>query len=170
MVPPVGVSTDSGWNCTPSTRIRTMPHAHDLAVVGTGGDHEVVGNRHRCERVVAADLDLIGESGEDTLAVVVYDARLPVEQRTSLTHRAAEGLHDRLVAQTDAERRHLGTERADELEREPGVLGPPGPGETTSRSGRSAAASSTVMASLRWTCTSAPRSSKRWTRFHVNES
>ena len=48
-----------------------------------------------------------------------------MEKRSSRADRAAEGLHDRLVTEADAERRHAGAERADELERHAGVLWSP---------------------------------------------
>ncbi len=44
---PCSVRIASGWNCTPSTAKRPMAHAHDLAVVGGGGDLELVGHAGR---------------------------------------------------------------------------------------------------------------------------
>ncbi len=52
----------------------------------------------------------------------------------------------------------------------PAATGWPGPGEITMRAGASAAISSTVTASLRRTCRSAPSSPRYWTRLKVNES
>ena len=52
----------------------------------------------------------------------------------------------------------------------PASSGPPGPGEITRPAGFRSASSSTVIASLRNTATSAPSSLKYCTRFQVNES
>ena len=52
----------------------------------------------------------------------------------------------------------------------PASSGVPGPGEITMRSGRSARASSTLIASLRTTFTSAPSSPRYWYRLNVKES
>ena len=37
---PWTVRIDSGWNCTPNTGCARVAHAHDLAVLGLGGDDE----------------------------------------------------------------------------------------------------------------------------------
>ena len=124
IAPPVGVSTDSGWNCTPSMRSvrwRTpMTSPSSVRAVTTSSS----GTLRRGERVVAADLDLLGQSREHALPVVVDHARLPVEERSRRADRAAEGLDDGLVTEADAERRHAGAERADELERDARVFRP----------------------------------------------
>ena len=39
-VRPCGVSTDSGWNCTPCVWCCAVAHAHDLAVGGVGRDDQ----------------------------------------------------------------------------------------------------------------------------------
>ena len=52
----------------------------------------------------------------------------------------------------------------------PASAGVQGPGEMTIASGVSAAISSTVMASLRYTRGSSPSSPRYWTRLYVNES
>ena len=44
---------------------------------------------------------------------------------------AAERLAERLVAEAHAEQRHVGRQRADELEADAGLVGVPGPGEIT---------------------------------------
>jgi len=71
-------------------RVRDVANAHHLAVVGPGRHDEVVGHRGRGERVVAADLDLLGQAGEDAAAVVGDEARLPVQEGSRLADLAAE--------------------------------------------------------------------------------
>ena len=125
---PSGVSTLSGWNCTPSigsSRWRTP-------ITSPSGVCEVTvelgGHLGRGERVVAADLDLGRKARVDAEAVVRDRARLAVQERLRLADRAAEGLDDRLVPEADAERRHRRAERADQLDRDAGALGPAGAG------------------------------------------
>ena len=105
-----------------------MADAHHLAVRGPGRDDELVGHRRRGERVVAADLDLVRQPGEDARAVVGDDARLPVQQRPRLADLAAERLDDRLVAEADAERRRRRAEPPDQLDRDARVGGTAGAG------------------------------------------
>jgi hypothetical protein len=61
---------DSGWNCTPSIGEFLVAHAHDLAVLGPGGDREV---RRAAvaldrQRVVAVDGELLRQAGEHAFA------------------------------------------------------------------------------------------------------
>ena len=128
MVGPSGVRTLSGWNWTPSDGIRDVADAHHLAVVGPRRHDEVAGHRRRGERVVAADLDLVGQAREDPAAVVRDEARLPVQERSRLADLAAERLHDRLMAEADAECPRRRPEPPDELDRHARVAGAPGPG------------------------------------------
>ena len=83
---------------------------------------------------------------------------------------AAVDVADDLVAEADAEDGQLGPEVADDVDREPGVAGCPGPGEITTPSGSRARTSATVPASLRHTTVSAPSSPRYWTRLKTNES
>ena len=110
---PDTVRTDSGWNCTPSTRQGAVAQAHDHAV-GRGGRHlELVGHRvgaHH-ERVVARGHEGVGEPGEEALAVVVDLRGLAVHQVRGRHDVAAEGLADALVAEADAQQRDLPGQR-----------------------------------------------------------
>src|SRR5581483_12412777 len=80
-------------------------------------DLELVRNRRRRERVVAAGLEFLRQPGEDPASVVTDRARLAVQQVLRLADLAAERLDDRLVAEADAERRHARSEAADDLDR-----------------------------------------------------
>ena len=64
--------------------------------------------------MVTAGLELLGEPGEEPQAVVADRARLAVDEPPRRPDLATEGLHDRLVAEADAERRDPAS--ADELD------------------------------------------------------
>jgi hypothetical protein len=144
--------------------VLTVTDRHDLAVLRSRGDDERCGNPRRGERVVPAGLELRGQSPEDAAAVVLEDARLPVQERARLSHLSSVGLDDRLVPEADAERGRRRAEADDELERATRVGRTAGPGEITSRSGAIASASAAVRSSLCLTITVAPSSSSRCTR------
>ena len=162
---PCGVSTDSGWNWTPSTgssRWRTAITSPSGAVAEIS---KHVGHGRRRERVVAPGEEVLGQPGEDAAAVVRDDRRLAVHELARLADLAAEDLHDRLVAEADAERRARAERdargsRASRLRPRAG----PGPGEMTRWEGASDSASSAVISSLRRTTTSAPSSPNRCAR------
>ena len=125
---PTGVSTDSGWNWTPSTgssRWRT-PITSPSAQVAR--DFELVGDRGRGERVVAAGKEVGREPVEQALAVVADQARLPVDERLRAADLAAECLDDRLVPEADAERRRARRQPPDDLRHRAGIRRPSGPG------------------------------------------
>src|SRR5262245_51012202 len=96
-----------------------VAHAHHLAVPGARGDLEAVRHARCGERVVAAGLEALGQPGEDPPSVVLDDARLAVQERARTADLAAERLHDGLVAEADAERRHAWAERPDHLDGDP---------------------------------------------------
>jgi hypothetical protein len=83
--------------------------------------------------------------------------------------RAAEGVRDLLVAEADAEDRHVGLPQ--HLERDPGVarvLGAARPREITMLSGARPTSSSHGSSSLRTTIGSSPLTSpRRWKRLKV---
>ena len=79
--------------------------SHHLAVPGACGDLQDSGDDRGRERVVPADLDLFREPVEDPVAVVADAACLSVEQRLRLPDLAAVGPDDRLMTETDPERR-----------------------------------------------------------------
>ncbi len=113
---PCSVSTDSGWNCTPSagsSRWRTA--ITTLAAEGAALEHVGqlgVGD----QRVVAPDLERSLEAGEDRLAVMLDHGRLAVHGHVG-DHLATPRLHERLMAEADAERRDPGEREApDRLE------------------------------------------------------
>ena len=99
------MSTDSGWNWTPSIGQLAMPDGHDLAVAGGRRDLELLGNSCGRERVVAAGFELVREAGEQAAAVMPDGASLAVHELPRGLDLAAEGFDDRLVAEADAERR-----------------------------------------------------------------
>ena len=102
---PSGVRTLSGMELDALDRMRSVAHAHDLAVLRPRGHLQLRGNANGGERVVAAGLERGREPREDAAPVVLEHARLAVQQRLRLRHLAAEGLDDRLMAETDAQRR-----------------------------------------------------------------
>ena len=107
---PSGVSTDSGWNWTPtagSSRCRTAITSPSSANAVGSSD---VGQPRRRERVVAARLERIGQAVEQPAAVVPHRARLPVHELARVADLAAADLDERLVAEADAERRRGGEE------------------------------------------------------------
>ena len=104
-----------------------------------------------------------------------------MHERLGVDDPSPERLPDALVPQADPENGDPVLERPDRVEGDPGLVriaarempassGPPGPGEMTSPAGFRSASSSTVIASLRNTSTSAPSSQIYCTRFHVKES
>ena len=103
--PSGSVSTDSGWNWTPSTagvRWRTAITSPSSA---RRGNLELVGDVLCGERVVATGGEALRQPGEDAAAVVV-DRRSLCRggARCACADLAAERRDDRLVAEADAER------------------------------------------------------------------
>ena len=78
---PSGVRTLSGMELDALDGERRVPDAHHLSVRRSGSHLELVRHRRRRERVVTADLELVGQSGVDAAAVVRDDARLAVQER-----------------------------------------------------------------------------------------
>src|SRR5688572_11944753 len=107
-----------------------MPDAHDLAVLGPGGDLQVGRYRLRQDhqRVVPRGRERIGQAGEDALTVVADLRRLAVHLRLRARHRATKRLADRLVTQTDAQDGRVSAQAVDDLQRDPGLVGGPGAG------------------------------------------
>src|SRR6476659_11276789 len=77
---------------------------HHLAVGCRGGDLEHVRDAGRRERVVAPGRKVLGQAREDSATVVRDRRRLAVDELTRGPHLAPESLHDRLVAEADAQR------------------------------------------------------------------
>src|SRR3954471_20095470 len=98
-----------------------MADGHHLAV--GSGRRDLQQRRDLCgrQRVVSADLELLGQPAEEAAAVVADGARLAVDERAGGGDLAAEGLDDRLVAEADAEGRSFGRETPDDLRRCPGI-------------------------------------------------
>ena len=147
-----------------------MPHGHHLAVRRRRRDLEDVGHGRRCERVVAAGEEVLGQAGEDAAAVVGDGRRLAVHELPRAADLAAEDLHDRLMPEADAEHGTRPARRSTIDGVAPASSGRPGPGEMTRCDGASASASSASIASFLITVTSAPSSPNRWARLYVNES
>ena len=120
---PCGVSTDSGWNWTPSTGSSRWRSAHDH-VARAGGHLELVRQLGvDDERVVAADHERGFEAVEDRPAVVLGLGglavhRLAAHHRAAVTPRPAPG--GRGTRPAPARRLAVA---ADRLLREPGLLG-----------------------------------------------
>ena len=143
-----------------------VPHGHHLAVGRRRRDLEA--RRARASRRASGSGPARKSSGRPAkmpAAVVRDDRRLAVHELARLPDLAAEDLHDRLVAEADAERRHpAGRAAAGSPACAPASSGRPGPGETTRCDGASVSASSGVISSLRRTTTSAPSSPNRCAR------
>ena len=105
---PPSVSTDSGWNCTPSTASSRWRSAMITPLVGAAGDLELVGHGVRLdrERVVARRGERVGQAGEHARAVVVHQRGLAVQQLGRAVDGRAVRDGDRLVAEAHAEQRH----------------------------------------------------------------
>ena len=135
-----GVSTDSGWNCTPSTgssRWRTAITSPSADVADTSRH---VRHRRRGERVVAAGREAVRQAGEDAAAVVARRrVAFPWTSVRAGADLAAEHVDDRLVAEADAEHRHAARRRpAPSPPRRRRSRAGPGPGEMTRCDGASA--------------------------------
>jgi hypothetical protein len=101
-----------------------MAHAHDLAVVGSRRDLELVGQARRLdrERVVARGHER-GRQACEYAATVVRDRReLAVHHVLRAHDPAAERLADRLVAEAHAEDRHAAGEPPDQRHRDAGLV------------------------------------------------
>ena len=125
---PSGVSTDSGWNCTPSTGSVPVTHGHHFAAVCRRRDLELGRDPCRGERVVAAGLQLQRQAFEQAAAVVLDRARLTVDELARLADLASVSLHDRLMPEADTKRRRRRCEATHDLECRAGVARPAGSG------------------------------------------
>ena len=121
-------------------RQRLVAHAHDLAVVGPGGD-----SRHRAATRArwpasgsASPSSGFGSPGRRR-AVVVRPARSCRASALRAHDLAAERRADRLVPEADAEDRQLAGEIADRRHRDAGLGRRARPGRDDQRSGASAA-------------------------------
>ncbi len=100
--------------------------SHDHAVGGPGDRLEVLGQRLRdAERVVADHREALGDLGEERRVVVVDGAHPAVHHLGRVHHRRAGAVADPLVAEADAQQRHLGL--ADRVGADAEVLGIVGP-------------------------------------------
>src|SRR5689334_835052 len=82
-----------------------MAHRHDLAVRSRRGHLELVRDAGRRQRVVAPRLELLRQTLEETASVGAHRRRLPVDEEARRPDLAAERLDDRLMPETDPERR-----------------------------------------------------------------
>ena len=89
-----------------------VPHGHDLSVRGRRGHVQLVRDRRRRQRVVAAGLELDREPAEEPEPVVADGRRLAVDELARQADLSAERLDDRLVPEADAERRRARSEPA----------------------------------------------------------
>ncbi|MND00766.1 hypothetical protein D3C83_194940 [compost metagenome] len=72
--------------------------------------------------MVAHGREGVRQAGEDTLAVVADLRHFAVLDLARARHDGAVSLADALVAETNAEQRHLAGEALDRLDADPGVL------------------------------------------------
>ena len=123
---PSGVSTLSGWNCTPSSG-RRVADAHDHPVDLAHGGHAQLG-RERCrvhrERVIAGGHERRRHPGEQPGAIVGDLGRLAVDEGRGADDRRPEDLGHRLHPETDTEHRDRPCGRdLDRLDRDARVVG-----------------------------------------------
>ena len=162
------VSTDSGWNWTPSAG--SSRWRRPMITSPVRAETSSVSGRSRVDdqRVVATGHERGFEAREDRPAVVLDLGGLAVH-RLAAHDLAAEGRRERLVAEADAEHRRAAPPRSG---------GSPRPTRRprractapARRSPRSGARSSSSSTSLRTTSSSAPSSPRYCTRLYVNES
>ena len=153
-----GVSTDSGWNCTPCTAASRWRRPMTSPSGVAGGHDQHVGQRlDRRQRVVAAGLERVGRparGGEPSWLDLVG---LAVHEPAGAVDHAAVDLEDHLVAEAHAEDRHAARGALDQRRAEtPASAGRARAGGDDQVGRRQRSASSAVTASLRSTRTSAP--------------
>jgi len=112
------------------------------------------------QRMIARGFEIIVETAEHAAAVMVDPAELAVHGHRSAHDASTIGLGDGLVAEADAEDRHLAICSTNEIEADAGLVRIARTGESTIASGRSRSASCTAISSLRRTSTSAPSSDR----------
>jgi hypothetical protein len=112
-------------------------HAHDLAVVGPGGDLQLGRQAGPLDhqRVVADHGELLRQLGKTPRRSVVMTLVLPCIW-VARTMRRAHGRPDALVAQAHAQDGQLAGEVPDGRHEMPASAGEQGPGESTRRSGQ----------------------------------
>src|SRR5207245_11632618 len=88
-------------------RIEAVPHGHDLAVVGSRAQFELLRERSAVnrERMVAPGRHGIRKTFEDRAAIVSDETRRPVEDPHRMPDLPAVSSPDPLVAQANAYRR-----------------------------------------------------------------
>ena len=108
------------------------------AVGGLGRHLELVGQLFPLhdQRVVARDLELLGQALEHAFVRVADGRQLAVHRLGRADHLAAEDLADRLMAEANAEQRHLPAAAFPISSRQmPASFGVHGPGDSTIASG-----------------------------------
>src|SRR3990167_2492606 len=107
-----------------------VAHAHDLAVVGPGGDGQAVRQRGALngQGVVTDHGELLGQTGVDALLVGGDDAGLAVHLFFRTDDAPAHGGADALVAQADAEDGQLASEALERGHADAGFVGRAGAG------------------------------------------
>ena len=149
-------------------RQRHVPHPHHHVAAGVGGgDHQLVGERERRERVVAHRREQLRQPLEHPVAVVPDPLDDAVRGRDPV-HGAAVRRHQALHPEADPQHRPRAGQQHLTPDREVCVsdTGVPGPGDSTTCECRSTSSGST---SSCWTTVgSTPvTDATRWTRFHV---
>ncbi len=154
---PTSVSTDSGWNCTPSTRSLRWRRPMMRPSVSA----EISSSRGRLffshdQRVVARGHEVLRQLAKDRLVVVMDAAGLAVHEVRGANDLAAEGVADGLMTQADAQKRNLAGEAPDDVDADAGILGHARAGRDDDALGFLAAISSRVIWSLRRTSSFSP--------------
>jgi hypothetical protein len=114
-----------------------VAQAHDLAVVGPGGDFQAgrQGLALDGQRMVARAGQRTGQPAKDALVRVLHRRHLAVHQLLRVHDAAAESLADRLMAEADAEQGNPAGKLANRRQRDAGLRRRAGPGEMTSKAG-----------------------------------
>jgi hypothetical protein len=143
--------------------------SHHDAVRYPRGETEALGHRADDQRVVPNGHEALRDPGEQRALVVLDRAEAAVHDLAGVLDRAAGDVRERLVAQADAQHRHLAVaQRVEGHADVTRVLGPSRPGEMTMFSTSRAASRSHGSSSLRTTTGASPLTSpSRWKRLKV---
>ena len=88
-------------------RVFLMPQAHNFTIIRAGSNLQAIREsiRQHCQRVVANGSEGIGQPGQYSLAVMIYQRRLAVHYLLSLPYLTTIAITNTLVSQADTEYR-----------------------------------------------------------------
>ena len=89
-------------------RPRAVLQPHDHTVGRPGAHPQLAGHRADHQRVVAHREEALRDAGEEPAPIVVDGAEAPVHDLGGVLDGTARNVRESLVAQADAEHRHLG--------------------------------------------------------------